>query len=255
MSVLFKIKNMCGVFALFALFLTINPAHARDTLVVGMSQYPSTYHPNIDSMSAKTYILGATMRPFTIYNPDWQPICMLCTEYPTFENERIKHETRKDGTPALAVTYTIQPGAKWGDGTPITTSDVLFTWEVGKHPQVGTSNFELFSEDIVDITAHDGKNFTLHFDKISCNAASIDDFNLIPEHLERPVFEKDPATYQQRTLYDADTTNPGLYSGPYIISHVSPGSQVVLERNPHWWGKPPRFDKSRYDFRGAGNAG
>ena len=30
----------------------------RDTLTVGITQFPSTFHPNIESMAAKSYVLG-----------------------------------------------------------------------------------------------------------------------------------------------------------------------------------------------------
>jgi len=42
-----------------------NAATAKDDLVIGITQYPSTLHPNIDSMVAKSYVLGMTQRPFT----------------------------------------------------------------------------------------------------------------------------------------------------------------------------------------------
>ena len=65
----------------------------------------------------------------------------------------------------------------------------------------------------------------------------------MPEHLERKVFEADPDTYRNRTLFDTDPTNPGLAFGPYRIAQLVPGSQIVLDRNPTWWGEPPAFDR------------
>ena len=123
---------------------------ARDELVIGITQFPSTLNPNIDSMVAKSYVLGMTQRPFTAYDHDWELACFLCTGLPTFENglavreplpEGVEGHGERDG---VALTYTIQPGATWGDGTPVTTDDVLFTYEVGKHPDSGISNAELY---------------------------------------------------------------------------------------------------------------
>lgn len=79
-----------------------------------------------------------------------------------------------------------------GDGTEVTTKDVLFTWQVGKHPMAGASNFDLFAKDIVSITAEDEKNFTIEFDEVKCEFAAINDFRLLPAHLEGAVFEKSP---------------------------------------------------------------
>src|SRR5699024_2337921 len=68
------------------------------------------------------------------------------------------------------------------------------------------------------------------------------DFNLLPAHLEREPFQE-PSEYRNRTLFDTDTTNPGLYYGPYRITGVTPGSHVELEPNPTWWGKEPDFGR------------
>src|SRR5690606_19063558 len=59
----------------------------------------------------------------------------------------------------------------------------------------------------------------------------------------RPIFEKDPATYRNRTLYDTNTSEPGLYHGPYRIAEVVAGSHIVLEPNATWWGEQPRFGR------------
>lgn len=219
------------------------PLHAqpkgKDELVVGITQYPTTLHPSIESMLAKTYVLDMTRRPFTAYDASWQLVCMLCTELPSIEKGTAKIEDLAEGKKGIAVTYTIQPEAKWGDGTPITTKDVLFTYEVGKHPQSGVANGELYRR-ITKIDVKDDKTFTLHFDKLTFDYAAINDFFILPEHLERARFA-DPAAYRSRNGYDTDTTNPGLYFGPYRIAEKVVGSHLVLEQNPTWWGKKPHF--------------
>ena len=42
------------------------PAQSRDAIDIGISQFPSTMHPNIDSMLAKNYVGYMTRRPFKI---------------------------------------------------------------------------------------------------------------------------------------------------------------------------------------------
>ena len=34
----------------------------------------------------------------------------------------------------MAVTVKLKPGLKWGDGVPVTTRDLAFTWKVGARP-------------------------------------------------------------------------------------------------------------------------
>ena len=230
-----------GVLLSLALLAAAPARAAKDELVIGITQYPSSYHPLIDSMMAKTYVLGMTMRAFTTYDADWKLVCQLCTQLPTVENGLAVPETAPDGKPGIAITYTIQPKATWGDGTPVTTQDVLFTWEVGRHPQSGVASIETF-RTIHKIDVKDDKTFTLHLDKLDFDYNAINNFELIPAHVDRPHFS-DPVAYKERTAFNTDTTNPGLYFGPYRIASLVSGSHIVLEPNPTWWGEPPAFKR------------
>jgi peptide/nickel transport system substrate-binding protein len=167
---------------------------------------------------------------------------MLCVELPSIENGLAVPETLDDGTEGIAVTYQLQPDATWGDGKPVTTDDVVFTWEVGRHPQSGVAGFEAFRR-IRSIDVIDDKTYTVHVDRITFTYNASGGFELLPAHLERPIFEADPAAYRTRTTFDTDPTNPGLYFGPYRIAEVSAGSHITLERNPSWYGAKPDFDK------------
>ena len=236
-------RKAAAVALLFVLLTALaGPARAeRDQLVIGITQFPSTFHPNIDSMLAKSYVLGMTRRPFTVFDADWKLVCMLCTELPTIENGLAVPETTPDGKQGIAVTYTIRPDAQWGDGTPITTRDVTFTWEVGRHPKSGVIPKE-FYRSLYEIEVKDDKTFTLHFDKLTFDYNAINAFELLPAHLDEAAFAE-PEAYRNRTLYETDTTNPGLYFGPYRIAEVVPGSHVVLVPNPTWWGEKPQFER------------
>ena len=56
---------------------------ARDTLTIGISQFPANWHPSIEAMAAKHFILDATRRPFTTYDAGWTLTCLLCTALPS----------------------------------------------------------------------------------------------------------------------------------------------------------------------------
>jgi peptide/nickel transport system substrate-binding protein len=67
------------------------------------------------------------------------------------------------------------------------------------------------------------------------------DFQIVPAHIEKPIFDANPAEYRNRTAYDTDPTNPGLAFGPYRIVELVPGNRIVLEENPTWIGEKPHF--------------
>jgi peptide/nickel transport system substrate-binding protein len=223
------------ILALLLLPCLAQPASAKDELAIGVTQFPATLHPAIESMLAKSYVLAFAHRPITAYDAGWQLVCMLCERLPTIENGLAKAEGK-----GVAITYTLKADAKWADGTPVTTADVVFTWEVGKHPQSGVASAELFRR-IQRIDVKDAKTFTLHLDRLSFDYNAVNDFRLLPAHIEKARFAAAPAEYRNRTAYDQDSTNPGLYNGPYRISVVVQGSHVVLEPNAYWAGPRPAF--------------
>jgi peptide/nickel transport system substrate-binding protein len=234
-------RRLCAHLLGLLLWAAAHGAAARpaDELAIGIIQFPSTLHPSIDAMVAKTYVLGMVRRPITTYDAEWRLVCMLCTTLPTIENGLAVPYDLPDGKRGIRVTYTLRADARWGDGVPVTTADVLFTQEVGSNPKSGVGDAELYRR-ITAIEVKDDRTFTMVIDKLDFDYAAIGDFELLPAHLERAAFA-DPAAYRFHTLYDTDPTNPGLYFGPYRIIELAPGSHIVLERNPTWWGPPPAF--------------
>lgn len=239
-----KLKPLIATTAL-ATALATTPAlaqeNARDELVIGVSQFPQGFHPNLASHVVLSLINGMTRRPFTVYDTDWKLICMLCETLPSRAAGTIRDWTTPDGKEGLEVDYTIRPGATWGDGVPVTTRDVEFTWAIGRDETAGINNQELYRR-MEKIVAHDASRFTIFWNKRTCNAEAINDFELVPAHLEAGA-ATDPAAYRTRNAYDTDPTRAGLYFGPYRISNVEPGASVTLAPNPSWWGKKPAFKR------------
>ena len=125
--------------------------------------------------------------------------------------------------------------------TPVTTKDVLFTWQIGRIEEAGINSQELYRR-MENVVAHDDKRFTIQWNKRTCDAEAINDFEIVPAHLETAA-AADPTQYRSRNAYDTNPTNAGLYFGPYRISRVEPGASVTLEPNPTWWGQKPQFKR------------
>src|SRR5260370_31656257 len=130
-------------------------------------------------------------RPITAYDAHWQLVCMLCVSLPSFENGLAERVPLPDGKMGVRLIYTLQPNATWGDGVPVSTEDVLFTYEVGKNPKSGLSDAELYRR-IVDIHAIDAKSFSLTQDRIDYHYQAPRDFQLLPPHLDAGAFAHPP---------------------------------------------------------------
>ncbi|MDB5366764.1 MAG: peptide transporter [Rhodospirillales bacterium] len=226
-------------------FLSFVPAAqaARTQITIGVNQFPSNFHPSIDTTVAKQFVQGLVLRRLTIYGYDWTLECQLCTEIPTAQNGRVKPVTLPDGRAARAVSFTLKPDIYWSDGTQVTSKDFVFAWNWGKDPQSGTVNYNQVSNDIVSVEYKDDRNFVITRTQSLCNPAEFNDFLPLPAHVERPIWEKSKSDYRVRTAYDSDPTRAGLHDGPYRIARVERGSTIVVERNPYWKGQRPQFDR------------
>lgn len=235
--------------ALAALLLLATPAlaisalaqpAARDSLAIGITQYPGNFHPNIESMAAKAYIGGFALRPVTAYGADWKLQCLSCTELPSLEHGQAVRELTPGGKPGIRITWTLRDGERWGDGTPVSTEDLRFAWEAGRAFETGFGPAE-FYRSAYEFIVEDARRFTIRFDKVTFDYAGLGQFQPLPARIERPVWEADKAGYRTRSRYETATTDPALWNGPYRIAAVQPGAGVTLERNAHWAGPAPAF--------------
>jgi hypothetical protein len=102
----------------FALIGLTTAGAAAEDLTIGMSQFPPTFNPLIEAVLAKEMVLSATQRPLTVHDRDWQPICMLCTRYPTLENGLAVLEELPDGGQGIAAVRALWKASRVADPHP-----------------------------------------------------------------------------------------------------------------------------------------
>ncbi len=238
-------------FLLLAIALLAAPtAWARDQLVIGLSSYPSDFHPDENPEAVKSYIEDFALRPVTAFDRDWHLVCLLCTELPSLENGLVRIEERPGHARGMAVTVKLRPDLFWGDGVPVTAADLAFTARVGHDPNSGFANSRAWGR-VAKVDVVDAHTAVMHLDEVSTQFNRID--TLLPAHLEAPVFAaaSTPGAYITQSLYNRAPTTPGLWMGPYLVSEVSNGSSVVLTPNPYWKGHRPQI--RRIVFKTIGN--
>ncbi|HTT48631.1 MAG TPA: extracellular solute-binding protein [Pseudolabrys sp.] len=147
-----------------------------------------------------------------------------------------------------AVTFTLNPAARFADGKPVTADDVIFSWALLRDH--GRPNYRIYYKKVVKAEALDAR--TVRFD-----LAGADDRELPLIIGLMPVLAKhaiDPATFEQTTF------KPLTGSGPYTVSEVRPGESVTFTRDPKYWGRDLpinrglwNFDSIRFDYYRDGN--
>ncbi|WP_024694814.1 extracellular solute-binding protein [Pseudomonas syringae] len=134
------------------------------------------------------------------------------------------------------VVFNIRPQARFHDGKPITAYDVAFSYRTllkDGHPQYRTALQEVQRVDILD------RHRIRFVFKRAGNPL------LILRLGELPVL---PQHYWKDRDFKATTFEPPLGSGPYRITRVQPGRQLVFERVKDYWGKDLPVNRGKYNF-------
>ncbi|MFI4997965.1 MAG: ABC transporter substrate-binding protein, partial [Hyphomicrobiales bacterium] len=213
---------------------------AKDELIIGLSQFPSSLHPAINPEASKAYILAFTDRPISSFDKDWKLVCLLCAELPSLDNGLARIEDRPDGTKGMAVTLKLKEGLRWGDGEPVTARDIAFSFKVGSDPRAGYALADEWTRiDRIDVV--DDLTAIAHLKTIRVDYAEWN--HILPEHIEaKPYAEGQGAgDYGRLSAYNRAPTTPGLYNGPYRLAEYVSGSYIALEANPYWSGAKPFF--------------
>ncbi|MFD3507707.1 ABC transporter substrate-binding protein [Nocardia sp. NPDC058666] len=138
--------------------------------------------------------------------------------------------------------YTLKPGLKFEDGTPVTSGDVKYGLERSFAPLLA-GGFNYHKQFLVGGDNYAGPYDGKHLDSIETPDDSTLVFKLTQAFGDWPWIVSQPAFAPVPKAKD----NPQTYgrapvaTGPYRIADRADG-QVVLERNPHW---DPSTDPNR----------
>ena len=143
----------------------------------------------------------------------------------------------------LTYRFSLRPGIRFHDGTPITGHDVAFSLHVLKekgHP--------IAQQLLRDFTAAQAPDDATVIVRFAMNRAR--DVPLFVAAL--PILSR---TYYSTRPFDETTLEPPLGSGPYKVGRFEPGRYIEYERVKDWWGADlpvsrgqNNFDLVRYEY-------
>jgi peptide/nickel transport system substrate-binding protein len=134
------------------------------------------------------------------------------------------------------VTFSLDPAARFSDGTPVTAEDVIFSWRLLRDH--GRPNHRTYYAKVVNAEALDTR--TVRFDLSGSNDRELPlILGLMPV---LPKHAVDVATFEDTTL-----AKP-VGSGPYLVGDVDPGKSVILKRDPNYWGRARPINRGLWNF-------
>ena len=141
-----------------------------------------------------------------------------------------------------SVTFKLRDEARWHDGKPITTEDVIYSLDVNKqaNPRMG-----LYYKNVAKAEATGPNEVTFTFDVKGNRELPMimGQLTILPKHYwtgkDKDGNQRDPLK---------TTLEPPLGSGPYRIKHVTPARTISYERVADYWGKDLPVNRGQWNF-------
>jgi peptide/nickel transport system substrate-binding protein len=219
------------------------PSAGPKRLRVAIVGDPVTVFPGVDlrQASAIVELEGLVNSGLAVQDPERIARPQLTDALPTTDNGRwLVHP---DGR--METTWKILPGAMWHDGRPLTSSDLLFTLQVGQDralPNFGHAAFALI-EDAQEI---DPQTVVVRWSKPYIAADEL--FGPIimpmPRHLLETPYTQDKASFLQLPYWTTDHVGTGAYKVRQFVL----GSHAVLDAFDRYPLGRPKIDEVEVKF-------
>jgi peptide/nickel transport system substrate-binding protein len=206
------------VFGVLGSFDSLNPLIVRGVAAAGLREYV------FESLMAR-----AMDEPFSLYG-------LLAKTIETPEDRSW-------------VTFVLHRDARFSDGKPVTTDDVIFSHSLLRDH--GRPNHRTYYAKVtkVEKVGARGVRFTFSDDGDREMPLIMGLMPVLPRH----IFSED--SFEQTSL------KPPVGSGPYLVEDVNPGTSITYQRDGNYWGKDLpvnrgrfNFDKVRYDYYRDGSS-
>jgi peptide/nickel transport system substrate-binding protein len=245
-----------------------------NSLIIGTSQEPvllaSDPLNTVTSQAIKSEVELYLMDGLYRQDLDAQLQPVLVTEVATVENGRLVISQNAEGENVAEINLTLRDDVTWSDGTPITTADIQFYYDLGKTPGMPVAGPDYWAR--VGLTVQDERNFTVSFEPAQSSDLVGSPIGLLPVHVMGAAWEDvrasteglSPETDAERLAEtfrgyftefgSPDAVNAGrmVYSGPFVPVRWAVGSSLEMERNPNYFDHPENQDAYvqtvRYNF-------
>ena len=211
-----------------------------ETLTLIYWQAPSTPNPFLSGGYKDRDAGSITLEPLAKYGPDGVLVPALAAEIPTLANGGISPDL-------TSITWKLREGLKWSDGSGLTAHDAVFTWRYCADEATGCTATSSFS-DVTSVEALDELTVRVTF-----HAATPYPYTAFVG-TGVPVISREQFAYcigAAAAGCEEENLSP-LGPGPYWIAEFIPDERAVYERNPHYYGEAPYFDK--VVLKGGGDA-
>jgi peptide/nickel transport system substrate-binding protein len=187
----------------------------------------------------------SVLYPIYMCQPWWfddqnKPIPNMVTEIPSSENGGISEDGR-------TITLNLRDDIQWSDGTPITSADFKFTYDMllaDSNAVASRSPYDL----IESLETPDERTVAVTFQEpyapwLASLFSGISGITIVPAHILQPVFEA------EGTIDTAEWNKaPTVGCGPFVFDEWESGSFTRFVANENFWLGRPKLDELFFRF-------
>jgi peptide/nickel transport system substrate-binding protein len=203
-------------------------ATTKSIITILIGEDPLSFNAAVGDTGYDALVMHMVMMGLTDIDPAGNVIPRLATDLPTVANGGVVAD-ETSGT--MDVTWKLRPDVTWSDGTPVTSDDVIFTYDAIINQETGTW---IPGIDYIDsIEKIDDKTFVVRFNSIYPGYLTLfggEQVVIWPKHY----------CDAQQGFVAWDCGRKPLSDGPYILSEWVTGDHLTFVRNPKYFelGKP-----------------
>lgn len=192
-----------------------------DSLVEGTIGEASTLIPLLATDSSSHAVAGQIYNGLVKYDKNLNIVGDLAESF----------DISRDG---LNITFHLRHGVRWHDGAPLTSRDVLYTYQVTIDPKTPTAYAEDFKQ-VKKITAPDSHTVRVTYDSPFAPALASWGMNILPAHL-----------LEGKDITKSSLARKPVGTGPYRFKEWVSGQKIVLEANRDYFEGRPYIDRFIY---------
>jgi peptide/nickel transport system substrate-binding protein len=202
----------------------------------GASDDPSTFtvgiKQDIDSLNPFTGIVASA---YEMYQMNYETL----TDYgqKDFSAQPALAESWDTSEDGLTWTYHLRSGLTWSDGQPLTSADVVYTFNRVINGKYEQTNYGNYVAAITSVKATDDTTVVFTVKKPTPVMLHLYVY-ILPEHIWKDIDEKEVRKFANEPGPDGV-----IGSGPYIVTEHQKGQVLRFKANPNYYGGKPKVDE------------
>ncbi|MFN3937101.1 MAG: peptide ABC transporter substrate-binding protein [Gemmobacter sp.] len=204
-------------------------------------QAPSILNPYLSGGTKDIESSSLIIEPLARYDNTGTLVPYLAEDVPTLANGGVTEDLK-------SITWRLKEGLLWSDGTPVTSADIVFTWEYCTHPEGGCAQAAKF-EGVSGVEALDDRTVRVTFSE--------------PKPVPYGPFVGGQSPIIQKAQFEncvgarapecTDQNFGPIGTGPFRVIEFRTNDVIQLEANPNYRDPAkPRF--ATMTFKGGGDA-